>query len=311
MARATYIEAPCKSAINAVTGMPFKWSLNPYRGCVHACHYCYARATHAYFGLDADRDFETKIFVKSNLVAVLRKELAKPSWRGEQIAIGTATDAYQPAEGQFRLTRGALEALLAFRNPTSIVTKSTLILRDLDLWASLAKATRVRVYFTITTLDRDLWKRVEPGTPPPAQRLKAIEKLTAAGIPCGVLMAPVLPGLTDSEASIDSVASAAAAHGAAAFYPLPLRLAPLVREHYLNWVEQNAPDLTARYLRAFHGQNLPKPYTERLDALAAEMQRRYGFEKDEAREHDYKQPPVVPPPLRLQLELPLSFPSPA
>lgn len=305
MARATYIEAPCKSAINAVTGMPFKWSLNPYRGCVHACHYCYARATHAYFGLDADRDFETKIFVKSNLVAVLRKELAKPSWRGEQIAIGTATDAYQPAEGQYRLTRGALEALLDFRNPTSIVTKSTLILRDLDLWSDLARAARTRVYFTITTLDRDLWKRVEPGTPPPTQRLKAMEKLTAAGILCGVLMAPVMPGLTDSAASIDSVASAAAAHGAIAFYPLPLRLAPLVREHYLTWVDQNAPDLTARYVRAFHGQNLPKPYTDRLDALASEMQRRYGFETDETREHDYKRPPIVPPPACLQLELPL------
>jgi DNA repair photolyase len=304
MAKATYIEAPCKSAINAVTGMPFRWSLNPYRGCVHACHYCYARATHAYFGLDADRDFETNIFVKSNIVGVLRKELAKPSWRGEQIAIGTATDAYQPAEGQFTLTRGVLEALLDFRNPAGIVTKSTLILRDLDLWAELAKVARARVYFTITTLDRELWKRIEPGTPPPAQRLRAMAQLTAAGVPCGVLMAPVLPGLTDSTASIDSVASAAAAHGAVAFYPLPLRLAPLVREHYLNWVERNAPALTARYLRAFHGQNLPKPYTERLDALAAEMQRRYGFETDETRAHDYKRPPIAPPPLRLQLELP-------
>jgi DNA repair photolyase len=194
--------------------------------------------------------------------------------------------------------------MLDFRNPTGIVTKSTLILRDLDLWAELARIARVRVYFTITTLDRDLWKRVEPGTPPPAQRLKAMQKLTAAGVPCGVLMAPVLPGLTDSEASIDSVASAAAAHGAVAFYPLPLRLAPLVREHYFNWVEQNAPELTARYLRAFTSQNLPKPYTDRLDALAAEMQRRYGFETDEAREHNCKRPPVIPPPPRMQLELP-------
>src|SRR3954468_13668511 len=124
MAKAAYIPSPCKSAINAVKGMPFKWSLNPYRGCVHACHYCYARSTHAYFGLNADDDFETKIFFKSNLVQVLRKELRKPSWKGEQIAIGTATDGYQPAEGQFRLTRGALEAMLERRNPVSIVTKS-------------------------------------------------------------------------------------------------------------------------------------------------------------------------------------------
>lgn len=303
MTRASYIEAPCKSAINAVTGMPFKWSLNPYRGCIHACHYCYARATHAYFGLNADDDFENKIFVKSNFVQVLRKELARPSWRGDQIAIGTATDAYQPAEGQFRLTRGALETLLAFRNPISIVTKSTLILRDLDLLTELATVARVRVYFTITTLDRDLWRSVEPGTPPPAQRLKAMKKLSGAGVPCGVLMAPVLPGLTDSVASIDSVAQAAAEHGAVAFYPLPLRLAPMVREHYFAWVAQHAPELTARYVRAFHGQSMSKPYQDRIAALGIAMQRRYGFEIDEVRERKIPAP-IAPPGLRLQLELP-------
>src|SRR6476646_6180083 len=181
MAKAAYIPSPCKSAINPVKGMPFKWSLNPYRGCVHACHYCYARATHAYFGLNADTDFETQIFVKSNIVEVLRRELARPSWGGDQIAIGTATDAYQPAEGQFRLTRGMLETLLAFRNPIGIVTKSTLILRDIELLAELARVAQVRVYFTITTLDRDLWRSVEPGTPPPFQRLAAMAKLNAAG----------------------------------------------------------------------------------------------------------------------------------
>jgi DNA repair photolyase len=305
MTKATYIDAPCKSAINAVSGMPFKWSLNPYRGCVHACHYCYARATHAYFGLDADADFETKIFVKSNLVHVLRKELAKPSWRREQIAIGTATDAYQPAEGRFRLTRGTIEALLAYRNPVGIVTKSTLILRDIDLLSELARVARVRVYFTITTLDRDLWRSVEPGAPPPSQRLAVMAKLSASGIPCGVLMAPVLPGLTDSEPSIDSVAQAAANHGAVAFYPLPLRLAPLVREHYFSWVTQHAPELSARYARAFHGQNLSRPYVERIAALGHEMQRRYGFETDKVRER-MEPPPIAAPPLRLQLELPLS-----
>jgi len=306
MAKATYIPSPCKSAINAVKGMPFKWSLNPYRGCVHACHYCYARATHAYFGLNADADFETQIFVKSNLVEVLRKELARPSWVGDQIAIGTATDAYQPAEGQFRLTRGALETLLEFRNPVGIVTKSTLILRDLDLLAELAKVARVRVYFTITTLDRDLWRSVEPGTPPPAQRLAAMAKLNAAGVQTGGLMAPVLPGLTDSEASINSVAAAAADHGAVAFYPLPLRLAPLVREHYFNWVEHHAPELTARYVRAFHGQHMSKAYQDRILALGAEMQRRYGFETDKVRERK-EAPPIASPPLRLQLQLPLEL----
>jgi len=306
MARATYIQSPCKSAINAVKGMPFKWSLNPYRGCVHACHYCYARATHAYFGLNAGSDFETQIFVKSNLVDVLRKELMRPSWNGDSIAIGTATDAYQPAEGQFRLTRGALETLLAFRNPVGIVTKSTLILRDLDLLAELAAVARVRVYFTITTLDRDLWRSVEPGTPPPAQRLAAMARLNKAGVPTGVLMAPVLPGLTDSEASINSVAAAAAEHGAVAFHPLPMRLAPLVREHYFNWVDHYAPELSARYIRAFHGQHMSKAYQDRIAALGVEMQRRYHFESDPVRERTAP-PPISSPPLRLQLELPLGF----
>ena len=310
MARAVYIPSPCRSAINPVKGMPFKWSLNPYRGCIHACHYCYARATHAYFGLNAGSDFETQIFVKTNLAEVLRKELRRSSWLGEQIAIGTATDAYQPAEGRFRITRRVLDALLEHRNPVSIVTKSTLILRDLDLLAQLATVSRMRVYVTITTLDRDLWRSVEPGTPPPAQRLAAMAKLAAAGIPVGVLMAPVLPGLTDSAASIDSVVVAAAEHGAVAFYPLPMRLAPLVREHYFAWVARHVPELTDRYIRAFHGQHLSKVYRERLQAIAAELQTRYGFESDDVRERTSPSP-ITPPPFRLQLSLPFELAQPA
>jgi DNA repair photolyase len=292
MARATYTEIQCKSAINRVSGMPFNWSLNPYRGCVHACHYCYARATHAYYGMNADEDFETKILVKTNIAEVLQRELARPSWRFEQIAIGTATDAYQPAEGQYRLTRACLDALLAARNPISVVTKSTLILRDQDLLVRLAAVTEVRIYFTITTLDRRLWRLIEPGSPPPEQRLMAMKRLSAAGVPCGVLMAPILPGITDALSHIDQVAAACKAHGARMFHPAPLRLAPLVREHYLAFVEAAFPDLLPDYLRAYTGQNATPAYIERLNGRIHEVRARYDY-LDESRDDRYK---VLPRP---------------
>lgn len=306
MTRSTYTEIQCKSAINRVRGMPFNWSLNPYRGCVHACHYCYARATHAYFGLDADEDFETKVFVKTNVAEVLATELVRPSWRGEQIAIGTATDAYQPAEGRYRLTRRCLEALLNARNPLSIVTKSTLILRDRDLLAQLAAATAVRVYLTITTLDREVWRMAEPGTPPPEQRLKALRRLSDAGVPCGVLMAPILPGITDDIATLDAVAGASRACGAEVWHPAPLRLAPLVREHYFAWVSAHYPSLLRRYERAYvTGQNAPAAYVEQLNARIAEVRARHGFDREERKERYAMSVLHRPPAPSGQLTLPL------
>src|SRR3712207_1856783 len=193
MASVHYLEVRCKTALNRVRGMPFKWSLNPYRGCAHRCHYCYARASHTFLEMDADEDFETKILVKVNFAEVLERELARPSWRGEQVALGTATDAYQPAEGRFRITRRVIEALLKRRNPMSLVTKSPLVLRDRDLLADLAAVAKVRVFFTITTMDRALWRRIEPGTAPPLKRLHVLRLLNEAGVPAGVLLAPILP----------------------------------------------------------------------------------------------------------------------
>src|SRR5215212_10279828 len=232
-----YIETPCKTALNRVSGMPFRWSLNPYRGCVHGCRYCYARATHPYLGLNADEDFETKIVVKTNMPDLLRQELRKPSWTRERVAIGTATDAYQPCEGRYRLTRRCLEALRDAVTPVSVVTKSTLILRDLDLLAELAQGPGAIVYFTITTLEEPLWRLIEPGTPPPLKRLEVMQRLSNAGVPCGVFLAPILPGVTDSAESIDEVAAAAKAHGAASFGSAVLRLAPQVKEHYFGFIE--------------------------------------------------------------------------
>ncbi len=308
MSRVQYVEVQCKSALNRVQGMPFKWSLNTYRGCAHACHYCYARASHTYLDLNADDDFETRIFAKVNVAEVLRRELARPSWQGESVALGTATDCYQPAEGRFRLTRGVLSVLLERRNPMSMVTKSTMILRDLDLLAELARLARVRIFFTVTTLDPALWRAVEPGTPPPWQRLRVMRRLIEAGVPAGVLMAPILPGLTDSVDSIDAVAAAAAEHGAAFFGAGPLRLAPFVKEHYLGFVGATFPDLLPRYERAYTGVNAPRNYQAMLHARIEQARARHGFAESAPRPRPEPATPsavVTPRPAAVQLALPL------
>jgi DNA repair photolyase len=266
--------------------MPFAWSLNPYRGCVHGCHYCYARATHPYLGLNAGEEFSTRIVVKPNMAQVLRRELGRPSWARERVALGTATDAYQPCEGRFRITRGILEALLDFRTPVSVVTKSTLVWRDRDLLAALAELPGTRVQFTITTLDPGLWQQLEPGTPPPAKRLEIMRRLTDAGVPCAVYIAPVLPGLTDSEASLSAIAAAARDHGATALWAGPLRLAPLVKEHFFEFLGETVPDLLPRYERAYPHANAPRDYRAVLDARIDRILDRYGFDRTRAKGAD-------------------------
>lgn len=283
MAGSSYIDSTCKSAINRVTGMPFKWSLNPYRGCVHACHYCYARETHTFLGLNADSDFERQIFVKSNIAALLDRELARPGWSGDSIAIGTATDAYQPAEKRFRLTRSCLEVFLRHRNPFSVVTKSSLVVRDLELIRAINAVADVRIYFTVTTTDESLSNRIEPGAFPPGIRLDALKTLADAGIHCGVLMAPVAPGINDSQDNIDRVTEAAAAAGARSLYAGPLRLAAPVKDHFYGFLEHEFPELLPWYLRNMAGQNLPKAAQERIAAHTQAARVRFGLERDEAR----------------------------
>jgi DNA repair photolyase len=278
-----YREILCKSALNRVRGMPFAWSLNPYRGCTHGCHYCYARATHPHLGLGAGDEFATRIVVKTNLPEVLRAELARPSWVRERVAIGTATDAYQPCEGRYRLTRAVLRALVAFRTPASVVTKSTLVLRDADLLAELARVAGATVYFTVTTLDPAAWRLVEPGAPPPEKRLAVMERLAAAGIPCGVFLAPVLPGITDGADSIDAVAAAARAHGASSFGTSVLRLAPPVREHYLGFVAERYPALLPRYELAYRGPTIRPDYLAALERRVDRIRARHGFAADAMR----------------------------
>jgi DNA repair photolyase len=310
MSKTSHIELPCRTALNRVSGMPFRWSLNPYRGCTHSCHYCYARATHPYLGLNADEDFETKIVVKTNMPEVLQQELRKRSWTRDRVAIGTATDAYQPCEGRYRLTRRCLEALRDAATPVSIVTKSTLILRDRELLAALAQGPGATVYFTITTLDPDLWRLIEPGTPPPLKRLAVLQRLADARIACGVFLAPILPGITDSVASIAAVAAAAKAHGAVSFGSAVLRLAPQVKEHYLAFVAETFPDLLPRYQRAYAGTTIAPDYQVAIERRVERIRERHGFVEDAMRsrrdESEGAMPVATPPMARTgQLTFPL------
>lgn len=277
MARVSYTVVPCKSALNRVRGMPFAWSLNPYRGCTHGCHYCYARATHAHLGLDAGRDFTQRIFVKGNVVDVLRRELAARSWRREEVAIGTATDPYQPGEGRFVLMPGILQTFLDFQSPISLVTKSTLVWRDHDQLSRLQAMAGARVSFTITTLDPTLWRALEPGTPPPQKRLDVMRRLVDAGVPCGVFLAPVVPGITDNPAALATIAEEAHGHGASWLWASPLRLAPLVKEHFLDWLGDYRPDLMARYDQGFHDANTSPQYQAWLERQIAQARLAAGF----------------------------------
>jgi DNA repair photolyase len=294
MRQIEYIEQPCGSALNRVEGMPFRWSLNPYRGCVHGCHYCYARATYPYLGFDAGEDFSTRIVVKTNVAEVLRRELRRSSWWRERVAIGTATDAYQPCEGRYRLTRLCLEALAENDTPVSVVTKSTLILRDLDLLAALSHGPGVAVYFTITTLDPDVWRMMEPGTPPPLQRLRVMRRLSEAGVRTGVFLAPILPGITDAADSIERVAAAAREHGAATFGSAVLRLAPAVKEHYFGVVARAFPDLLPRYERAYSGTNATADYQRAIEIRVARVREKLGFDRDAMREREPGVGPASP-----------------
>ena len=241
-----FLHVNARTIINTVPPeslMPFRHTINPYRGCSHACVYCFARPTHDYLGLGIGTDFERKIVVKVNAVERLRAELRSPKWGGDSIAMGTNTDPYQHAEGKYHLTRGIVETLSGARNPFSILTKSTLVLRDAALLAAASERTQVSVSFSIGTLDRSVWSLTEPGTPPPDRRVEALRRLTAMGISCGVLVAPVLPGLSDSEAQLNDVVEACAEAGAVSVHGVALHLRGTLRAHYFEWLEGARPDL--------------------------------------------------------------------
>jgi DNA repair photolyase len=239
-------------------------------------HNCFARPTHEFLGMNSGEDFERRIVVKVNAVERLRAELAPARWAGDHIAMGTNTDPYQRCEGKYRLTRGIVGELLAARNPFSILTKSTLILRDLDLLSEAAQVTEVRANFSVGTLDEEVWRLTEPGTPHPLRRVEAVAKVNAAGIPCGVLVAPVLPGLSDSEDQLEAVVKACVDAGAVAISPILLHLRPGVREHYLGWLAEARPDLMDLHQRQYVRAYAPKAMQEALSRRVAALVARYG-----------------------------------
>jgi DNA repair photolyase len=279
-----FLHVDARSIINRVppsSRMAFRHTINVYRGCSHACTYCFARPTHEYLGLGIGRDFERTIVVKVNAVERLAAELRSPKWSGELIAMGTNTDPYQHAEGKYHLTQGVIRVLGEHRNPFSILTKSTLVLRDLELLRQVAEHTPVRIDLSIGTLDRDVAKLTEPGTPPPDRRVEAVRRLNDAGIPCGVLVAPVLPGFSDSEEQLEAVTKACLDAGAVSVTPVVLHLRPGVRQHYLDWLANSRPDLVALHKRRFsRGAYQPREEQQRVSRIVKDVVRSSGHDPD-------------------------------
>lgn len=264
----TFHEVRARSIINRVPGasrMPFEWTVNPYRGCSHACVYCFARKSHSYLDLDTGLGFDSQIVVKVNAPDLLRRQLGSRRWLGEHIAMGTNVDCYQRAEGRYRLMPGILGALRDHANPFSILTKGTLILRDLDLLVQASEVTDVGISVSVGFTDPALWRTVEPGTPSPERRLDAVRTLTGHGIDVGVLMAPVIPFLSDDPAQLRATVRAIAASGASSVTPLVLHLRPGAREWFMAWLGQHHPHLVRRYERLYaEGAYAPKWYQRRI-----------------------------------------------
>jgi DNA repair photolyase len=265
--RTEYREEPCKTALNRVRGMPFKWSLNPYMGCAHRCTFCYVRAFEAIADRPSDDRYGTSIRVKTNLVEVLQRELARPRWTRETVAIGAATDPYQPAEGRWKLTRGSIVALGEAATPFGLITRGPLVVRDLDVLEEAARRADVSVTFSVPTLDLHVWRLTEPGTAPPSQRLRALRALIDRGFKASVGMAPILPGLTDRPELLEEVIRAARDAGATGVWANVLYLRPGTREHFLGHLARHWPELLPTYERLYaRGAYVAKPVADPIRA---------------------------------------------
>ncbi|MFF9378270.1 Rv2578c family radical SAM protein [Streptomyces griseoluteus] len=277
----TFHEVRARSILNRVPGasrMPFEWTVNPYRGCSHACVYCFARKTHSYLDLDTGLGFDSQIVVKVNAAEVLRRQLASPRWGGEHVAMGTNVDCYQRAEGRYRLMPGIIDALTERANPFSVLTKGTLILRDLDRLVRAAEVTDVGISVSVGFTDQALWRTVEPGTPAPERRLDVVRTLGEHGIGCAVLMAPVIPFLSDQPAQLRDTVRAIAESGATSVTPLVLHLRPGAREWFMSWLAEHHPHLVARYQRLYAGGSYaPTWYQRRVTRQVHELAREYGI----------------------------------
>lgn len=298
-----FMHVRAKRVINRVpdgSRMPFRHTVNPYRGCSHACVYCFARPTHEYLNLDRGRDFDTRIVVKVNAVERVEAELASPRWGRELVALGTNTDPYQPCEGRYRLTAGIVAALTAAGNPFSIVTKSTLVLRDVNALAEAAERGLVHVDLSVGCLDRDVWRLTEPSAPSPDRRLETVAALNRAGVPCGVLVAPIIPGISDGQEQLDRLVSACVDAGADSIAAIALHLRPGVREHYLSWLSGARPGLVPDHLIRYRGAYLAadarRLLSARVQELASSHRRRAGVAgRGGARMASQRRPRVAPP----------------
>ena len=276
---ARYQEVTCRSALNRVEGMPFNWTLNPYRGCTHGCHYCFARRYQTQLELNAGDEFASVILVKRNFVDVLNRELDHPSWKREFIALGTATDPYQPIEGHYRITRGAIEALARGRTPTGIITKGPMAVRDIDVLQELSRRASCTVYFSIPSVDEDAWRALEPGTAPPLQRLRAVRELADAGVNAAVLMAPIVPGITSHPAKIERTMKAIADHGAAFVGANLLHLKDGTRAHFLSLLSREFPHLIPQYEKMYKGAHAPAPYAKAVKGIIHLLEERHGVRR--------------------------------
>jgi len=297
-----YREEPCRNALNRVRGMPFAWSLNPYMGCAHQCTFCYVRAFERRADRPSDSRYGRSIRVKVNVAEVLRAELARPSWRGEGVAVGAATDPYQPAEGRYRLTRACIGAFAAASNPFSLITRGPMIVRDVDVLAEASRHAEVSVMFSVPTLDADVWRTTEPGTAPPRQRLRALSRLVDAGVNAGVGMAPILPGLSDRPEQLEEVVKAAREAGATSIWANLLYLRPGTREHFLEALAHDWPEELERYESLYHRRAyLKNEQTKPVKDAVGELRKRYGIA-------DRRRAPLRPAPReeQLALELPAS-----
>jgi DNA repair photolyase len=268
-----FYEVRARSALNKVpkaSRVPFRWTINPYRGCAHGCHFCFARPTHRYLDMNAGRDFEREIVVKVNVPELLRAELARPSWKREHVALGTNTDPYQWVEGRYKLMTGIWEAFRDVANPCSVLTRSPLVLRDLPLLKELAERAPFTANFSLPTLDEKAWRATEPHSPNPRARLEAIAELTRAGIPTGVLIAPLMPGINDSPEQVEQIVELATEAGAVSIGGITLHLRGEVRDIFFEWLRSYRPDLVPRYEELYQrGAYAPKDVQQRMSRLAS------------------------------------------
>lgn len=274
-------EVLAKSLLNAVpaaSSMPFGWTINTFRGCTHACTYCFARQTHTYLDLDAGADFDNEVVVKVNAAEVLRRELARASWSRQHVALGTNTDPYQRAEGRYRLMPGVIAALAESGTPFSVLTKGTLLRRDLPLLAAASRSVPVGIGVSLAVHDDQLQRSLEPGVPSVRARLDLVRAVRHAGLPCGVFLAPVLPGLTDGVEHLDRVLGSLAAAGATGVTVVPLHLRPGAREWFLAWLLRERPALVPRYHELYRrGAYVTSAYRTLLDSRVEPLLRRHGF----------------------------------